>query len=74
MNLHDAGRVYKEMLDHILGPLMAQEEVNIVKYSVHHPMPASANTFIGRAAHIAMLDSEIFLEKFILCVGHQYFQ
>lgn len=67
------GRVYKEMLDNIMNPLMAQEEVNIVKYSVHHPMPSSPNTFIGRAAHIAMLDSELFLEKFILCVAHKYF-
>lgn len=67
------GRVYKEMLDNIMGPLMIQEEINIVKYSVYHPMASSANTFIGRAAHIAMLDSELFLEKFILVTANKYF-
>lgn len=67
------GRVYKEMLDNIMGPLLIQEEINIVKYSVYHPMASSANTFIGRAAHIAMLDSELFLEKFILVTANKYF-
>ena len=62
------------MLDNIMNPLMVQEEVNIVRYSVYHPMPSSANAFIGRAAHIAMLDSELFLEKFILATASKYFQ
>lgn len=69
----EGGRVYKEMLDNIMGPLMIQEEINIIKYSVYHPMASSANTFIGRAAHIAMLDSELFLEKFILVTASKYF-
>uniref|UniRef100_A0A7M5V817 DUF676 domain-containing protein n=2 Tax=Clytia hemisphaerica TaxID=252671 RepID=A0A7M5V817_9CNID len=69
----EGGRVYKEMLDNIMGTLMIQEEINIVKYSVYHPMASSANTFIGRAAHIAMLDSELFLEKFILVTANKYF-
>lgn len=67
------GRVYKEMLDNIMNPLMVQEEININRYSVYHPMSSSANTFIGRAAHIAMLDSELFLEKFILITASKYF-
>ena len=62
------------MLDNILNPLVVQEEVNIVRYSVYHPMASSANTLIGRAAHIAMLDSELFLEKFILITASKYFR
>lgn len=69
----EGSRVYKEMLDNIMNPLMVQEEININRYSVYHPMSSSANTFIGRAAHIAMLDSELFLEKFILITASKYF-
>ena len=60
------------MLDNIMNPLMVQEAVNIVRYTVYHPMPSSADSFIGRAAHIAMLDSELFLEKFILVAASSY--
>ncbi|XP_002169426.4 protein FAM135A isoform X1 [Hydra vulgaris] len=66
------GRVYKEMLDNIMNPLMVQESINIIRYTVYHPMPTSADSFIGRAAHIAMLDSELFLEKFILVAASSY--
>lgn len=71
---HPTARVYKEMLDNIMNPLLIQEEINIVRYSIYHPMATSANTFIGRAAHIAMLDSELFLEKFILITASKYFR
>jgi len=70
----EGGRVYKEMLDNIMNPMMVQEEININRYSVYHPMASSANTLIGRAAHIAMLDSELFLEKFILITASKYFR
>ena len=62
------------MMDNIMKPLQVQEEVNIIRYSVYHPMSSSANTFIGRAAHIAMLDSELFLEKLILVSACKYFK
>lgn len=39
-----------------------------------HALPnTNANTVIGRAAHIAVLDSEVFLEKFFLASGLRYF-
>uniref|UniRef100_A0A672MQB4 Protein FAM135A-like n=1 Tax=Sinocyclocheilus grahami TaxID=75366 RepID=A0A672MQB4_SINGR len=37
-------------------------------------LPNTANSLIGRAAHIAVLDSEIFLEKFFLVAGLKFFQ
>ena len=62
------------MMNNILKPLEIQEEVNIIRYSVNHVIQSSANSFIGRAAHIAMLDSELFIEKLILTSACRYFQ
>ncbi|PIK43011.1 hypothetical protein BSL78_20128 [Apostichopus japonicus] len=44
------------------------------RYDVHHNLQTSANTLIGRAAHIAFLDSELFLEKFLMVSAVKYFK
>lgn len=61
-----------EMMQNILEPIR-EAKVNLVRVSVDHSIPTSANSVIGRAAHIAMLDSELFIEKFISLHLAQYF-
>ena len=61
-----------EMMQNILEPLR-QAKVNLVRVSVDHSLPVTANSLIGRAAHIAMLDSELFIEKFVSLHLSQYF-
>lgn len=68
------GAVYQEMVHNILGPIMNNDNVTLVRYDIHHALPSTANALIGRAAHIAVLDSELFIEKFLLVVGSKYFQ
>lgn len=70
----EIGVVYREMVKNILAPVVAQRDTTLVRYDVHHALPNTANTFIGRAAHIAVLDSEIFIEKFMVVVGIKYFR
>ena len=60
------------MMQNILEPLR-KARVNLVRISVDHSIPASANSFIGRAAHIAMLDNELFIEKLVSLHLVQYF-
>lgn len=66
--------VYREMIDNLLKPLEDRKDVNLIRYSVYHNLPSSANSFIGRAAHIAMLDSELFIEKLLLVSALDYFR
>ena len=61
-----------EMMQNILEPLR-DARVNLVRVSVDHSIPTSANSMIGRAAHIAMLDNELFIEKFVMLHLSQYF-
>ena len=61
-----------EMMQNILEPLR-ERKVNLVRISVDHSIPTSANSLIGRAAHIAMLDSELFIEKIVTLHLVQYF-
>ena len=61
------------MVHNILTPLI-NSCVNFVRYDAHHALPSTANTLIGRAAHIAALDSELFIEKFISVAGLKYFE
>ncbi|XP_035665847.1 protein FAM135A-like [Branchiostoma floridae] len=68
------GAVYTEMINNILQPVVNNPDVNLVRYDVIHSLPNTANSLIGRAAHIAVLDSEIFIEKFMLVTGLQYFK
>lgn len=52
---------------------MNNPEATLARYDIHHALPHTANTLIGRAAHIAVLDSELFIEKFLLVAGLKYF-
>ena len=67
------GSVYAEMVANILQPIVYKSDIEFVRYDVFHALPNTTNTLIGRAAHIAVLDSELFLEKFMLVVGLKYF-
>lgn len=70
------GIAYKEMVHNILSPIISkQDPVNFSRFDVHHALPriTNASVFIGRAAHIAVLDSELFIEKFLLVTGLKYF-
>lgn len=62
-----------EMVHNIIAPMLARSELTIARFDVHHALPTSANALIGRAAHIAVLDSELFIEKFLLVAGLKYF-
>ncbi|XP_072292336.1 protein FAM135A isoform X2 [Eucyclogobius newberryi] len=68
------GPVYAEMIENLLLPVLQNQDCNLVRYDVIHALPNTANSLIGRAAHIAVLDSEIFLEKFFLVAGLKFFQ
>ena len=62
------------MVDNILTPIIQTPSCKLVRYDVFHALPSTANTIIGRAAHIAVLDSEVFIEKFLLVTGLKYFK
>uniref|UniRef100_A0A1B6C3J1 DUF676 domain-containing protein n=1 Tax=Clastoptera arizonana TaxID=38151 RepID=A0A1B6C3J1_9HEMI len=68
------GAAYREMVHNILYPIINKPEVTLVRYDVHHALPNTANSLIGRAAHIAVLDSELFIEKFLVVTGLKYFR
>ncbi|XP_053687813.1 protein FAM135B [Sabethes cyaneus] len=67
------GVVYREMVQNIIAPMLARPDLTLARYDVHHALPNTANALIGRAAHIAVLDSELFIEKFLLVAGLKYF-
>ncbi|XP_052775598.1 protein FAM135A-like isoform X3 [Mya arenaria] len=68
------GSVYAEMVANILNPIVNNPKCKLIRYDVFHALPSTANTIIGRAAHIAVLDSEIFIEKFLMVCGLKYFK
>uniref|UniRef100_A0A3B3ZGI5 DUF676 domain-containing protein n=1 Tax=Periophthalmus magnuspinnatus TaxID=409849 RepID=A0A3B3ZGI5_9GOBI len=68
------GPVYTEMINNLLLPLVEAKDCQLIRQNVFHALPNTANTLIGRAAHIAVLDSELFLEKFFLVAGLNYFK
>lgn len=68
------GPVYAEMIDNLLRPLVDAKDCTLIRHNVFHALPNTANALIGRAAHIAVLDSELFLEKFFLVAGLSYFK
>ncbi|KAH8255190.1 hypothetical protein KR038_000675 [Drosophila bunnanda] len=67
------GTIYREMVHNVIAPILARPELTLARFDVHHALPHTANTLIGRAAHIAVLDSELFIEKFMLIAGLKYF-
>ncbi|XP_013883378.1 protein FAM135B [Austrofundulus limnaeus] len=68
------GPIYTEMINNLLQPVVEAKECRLIRQNVFHALPNTANTLIGRAAHIAVLDSELFLEKFFLVAGLSYFR
>ncbi|XP_078397088.1 protein FAM135B isoform X2 [Cetorhinus maximus] len=68
------GCVYTEMINNLLRPVTEAEDCTLLRYDIFHALPNTANALIGRAAHIAVLDSELFLEKFLLVAGLNYFK
>ena len=68
------GAVYAEMVTNLLQPMVFSSRATLIRYDVYHSLNAGANSMIGRAAHIAVLDSEIFLEKFINVAALKYFK
>lgn len=62
------------MIHNLLRPVLQSKDCNLVRYNVINALPNTADSLIGRAAHIAVLDSEIFLEKFFLVAALKYFQ
>ena len=68
------GAVYAEMVSNILQPIAYKSDINFVRFDVFHALPNTANSLIGRAAHIAVLDSELFIEKFVTVSALKYFK
>ncbi|XP_054841891.1 protein FAM135B [Eublepharis macularius] len=68
------GPIYAEMINNLLRPVIGAKDCTLIRHDVFHALPNTANTLIGRAAHIAVLDSELFLEKFFLVAGLNYFK
>ena len=60
------------IMHNILEPLK-KARVNLVRVNVDHAIPTSTNSVIGRAAHIAMLDNELFIKKLVSLHLTQYF-
>nr|XP_006825452.1 PREDICTED: protein FAM135A-like [Saccoglossus kowalevskii] len=68
------GAIYGEMINNILKPVIRNHDITFIRYDVVHALQNTANTLIGRAAHIAVLDSEIFIEKFMTVRGLDFFK
>ena len=73
-DLYIVGSVYAEMVANILQPILYNSGIRFVRYDVFHALNNTANNLIGRAAHIAVLDSELFIEKFVLVAILKYFK
>jgi len=68
-----AGRSYREMVRNLLAPLQGNPTL-LIRYDAFYTLPTNTNSMIGRAAHIAVLDSELFIEKFLLVCACKYFR
>lgn len=62
------------MIHNVMYPVINSPDTTLVRYDIHHALPNTANSLIGRAAHIAVLDSELFIEKFLVVTGLKYFR
>lgn len=74
LDIYYLGTAYREMVQSIIQPIINKPDVTFVRYDVHHLLPTTANSLIGRAAHIALLDSDLFIEKFFVVTGLKYFR
>ena len=54
-------------------PYPPKHHTTLVRYDVYHALTSTTNHLIGRAAHIAVLDSELFIEKFVTVSCLKYF-
>lgn len=69
------GAAYREMVHNIISPIINQRSgTTLCRFDIHHALPSNTNALIGRAAHIAVLDSELFIEKFLVTSALKYFQ
>jgi len=62
------------MVNNLLQPLLKNPSLTFIRYDTFYTFPTNTNSVIGRAAHIAVLDSEIFIEKFFLVSACKYFR
>lgn len=68
------GSFYNEMINNLLSPVHDSPKINLLRYHVVHSLPSfTADSYIGRSAHIAPLESCVFLEQFLLVTALQYF-
>lgn len=72
MPFFNLGVLYRQMVTNLLQPIVDNNFTKIVRYDVHLSSP-SAHSILGRAAHIAFVDSELFIEKFMVVTGLKYF-
>ena len=68
------GRCYVDMVNNLLQPLVEQPDITLVRYDAFYTLPTNTNSVIGRAGHIAVLDCELFIEKFFLVSACKYFK
>lgn len=68
------GNIYKQMFINLMKPIVDNPRINFIRYTVFHTLPSGTSNFIGRAAHIANLDSELFVEKLVLVSAAKYFR
>ena len=73
------------MVNYILGPIVEQNHIRkssseakkltkLVRFDIQHALPSNnTSTLIGRTAHVAVLDSELFVEKFLVISVLKYF-
>ena len=61
------------MVTNLLQPLVSNNSTKLVRYDFHL-LSSSAQSIFGRTAHIAFVDSELFIEKFMVVVGLKYFE
>ena len=62
------------MVLNILKPVLENPDITFKRYSSFYSLPSSTGSLIGRAAHIAVLDSELFVEKLVLVSVARHFR
>ncbi len=71
-----SGIVYSEMVTSLLHSLVnSKRKTTLVRYTAFHGMAGISKTHqvLGRAAHIAVLDDDLFIEKLLCVSALQYF-
>jgi hypothetical protein len=67
------GVMYRQMQSNILQQIQQSDHCELLRFDVWHAASGPASALIGRAAHIAVLDSELFIEKFMSVAALKYF-